>query len=133
MYIDIVTKTKDKEIQFMSNHTLNLYAFVFTLFPDHCSLFSFPLFFLTHPRIEKSLQYLSATPLLPPRLSIDLSPSLTGPGDIAKAELLSWSGKSIDFLMCFFLFWSQTVFDLVSLFKQTEQSLFPLSAVVVVF
>lgn len=74
--------------------------------------------------------------LLPPRFPfylIDLSLSIGGPGNTAKAELLSWSGKSIDFLMCSFLFSSQTVFDLVSPLQAERANLVSLSAVVVVF
>lgn len=60
-------------------------------------------------------------PPVPPSSLIDLS---VGWGTLRRLSYCPGRGKSIDFLMCSFLFLSRTVFDIVPLFRRREQSLF---------
>lgn len=73
------------------------------------------------PRHALTSSYLSACLPLPSYQPLCLS---VGQGSLRRLSYCPGWGKSIDFLMCSFLFSSQTVFDIVCLFKKREQSLF---------
>lgn len=93
--------------------------------PPSISIFSSPHSYLCFllPRCPFVLTH-RQRPIYLPVCPSSLINLCVGWGTLRRLSYCPGWGKSIDFLMCSFLFLSRTVFDIVPLFRRREQSLF---------